>query len=290
MSPISKRLVLCKDNKIVKKPSSAKPDLSVVVIAFNEEKRVKACLESLREQVFEGKLEVILADGSSTDRTVELALPLVDGLVALKEGNCAAQRNAGSLLCRAEVIAFCDADNIVDWKWAQEIHDFFRQKENEEKGKREGKDEERGNKEKKNGKTGNEEGKKRTIGVFGVSGVYDAANPLEGAVIFFAMNLAARLESLRGRFFPANGNYAFTREAWFKLDGMDPSFKTCEDHDFFARAAKIGKIDFNPRMKVLTSARRLRKMGYIGFLKFQLANSERFYRTGEASKAYENIR
>lgn len=254
------RLTLGQSHKIVKSPTGPKPDLSVVVIALNEEKRIVQCLESLRNQSFQGRVELILADGMSEDRTVELALPLVDGLILEKNRNCAFERNAGSLLARADIIAFCDSDSIVDPNWAKSIMNSFER-----------------------------DPKKEIAGVFGVSGTYDASGP-ENVLMFACMALAAWVQHVRGHFFPANSNYAFRKSVWEKLDGMDVRLTTCEDHEFFGRVAKEGKLAFNPSMKVFTSARRIKKLGYIGFLRFQLSNADRFYKTGSSTDSYENIR
>jgi glycosyltransferase involved in cell wall biosynthesis len=47
--------------------------VSVIVPAFNEATRIGACVESIRNQRFDGELEVIVPDGCSSDRTGDLA-------------------------------------------------------------------------------------------------------------------------------------------------------------------------------------------------------------------------
>jgi len=253
-----KRLSLGNSKKILKKPSGPKPDLSVVVIALNEEERIAQCIESLRSQEFGGSLEIILADGNSFDRTVEVAKPLVDGIIVEKCRNCAFERNAGSLIARAPIIAFADSDSIIGKNWAKEIMKTFIDS-------------------------------KQTIAVFGVSGVHDAGK-LERKLSRSLMASYAGYCYFTGTFAPANSNYAFRSWAWKKADGMDTSYTTCEDHEFFSRISKLGKVVFNPKMVVYTSARRMKKMGYLKFLTFQLENSKKFYSKGECAKEYENIR
>jgi len=242
----------------VKKPTGPRPDLSVVVIALNEEKRIKDCLESIRSQDFGGSLEIILADGNSEDSTVEIAKPLVDGIIIEKNKNCAFERNAGSLLARAPIIAFADSDSIIGKNWAKEIMKTFIDS-------------------------------KHTIAVFGVSGIHDAGK-LEKKLSRSIMASYAGYCYFTGTFAPANSNYAFRAWAWKKADGMDTSYITCEDHEFFSRVSKLGKVVFNPKLVVYTSARRVKKMGYLKFLKFQLQNAKKFYKNGEIAKEYENIR
>lgn len=249
-----------KTQHILKQPKGKKPDLSVVVIALNEEKRIEACLNSLRNQKLDGTLEIILADGCSTDQTVQLALPLVDGLIQEQNRNCSFERNAGSLLARADIIAFCDSDSLIPPNWAQTILDSFK------------------------GKNPND-----LAGVYGISGFYDTGK-VEKVLSLTGMNVYARVQAFRKEFAPANSNYAFWKSVWNQLDGMDTKLTTCEDHDFFARASKMGKLVLNPKMIVYTSARRVRKMGYVKFLQFQLNNAKQYYQTGKSSETYENIR
>ena len=70
------------------------PALSAAIISFNEEARIVECLESLRGVVD----EIVLVDSGSTDRTRELAAPLVDVLVEqpflghVQQKNLAAER------------------------------------------------------------------------------------------------------------------------------------------------------------------------------------------------------
>ena len=257
----NKRLTFSrKTQHILKQPKGKKPDLSVVVIALNEEKRIEACLNSLRNQQTNATIEIILADGCSTDQTVELALPLVDGLIQEQNRNCSFERNAGSLLARADMIAFCDSDSLIPPNWAQTVLDSFANKT-----------------------------RRDLVGLYGVSGFYDTGT-IEKVLSLTGMNWYARFQSFRKEFAPANSNYAFWKSTWSELDGMDTKLTTCEDHDFFARASRLGKLVLNPKMVVYTSARRVRKMGYIKFLQFQLNNAKQYYQTGKSAESYENIR
>jgi succinoglycan biosynthesis protein ExoA len=50
------------------------PTVSVVIPTFNEERHLRATLDSVRGQTYGGIVEVIVADGQSTDRTRDVAL------------------------------------------------------------------------------------------------------------------------------------------------------------------------------------------------------------------------
>ena len=50
--------------------------ISVIIPAYNEEKVIRECLESLKNQDFIGSYEIILADNGSTDGTKRVAQEL----------------------------------------------------------------------------------------------------------------------------------------------------------------------------------------------------------------------
>ena len=53
--------------------TNIKPTISVVIAAYNEQKRLPACLKSLEQQDFPGKFEAIVVDNNSTDKTAQIA-------------------------------------------------------------------------------------------------------------------------------------------------------------------------------------------------------------------------
>ncbi len=94
------------------------PELSIVIPAFNEEKRLPATLERIANYIdMSGRTtEVIVVDDGSTDRTAEVA-ELFRGRIAdlrvvsngRNRGKGYSVRN-GSLEARGEVVLFTDAD------------------------------------------------------------------------------------------------------------------------------------------------------------------------------------
>ena len=47
--------------------------ISVIIVAYNEEALINSIIKELRQQQFRGDYEILLADGGSSDKTVELA-------------------------------------------------------------------------------------------------------------------------------------------------------------------------------------------------------------------------
>ena len=82
--------------------------LSVVIPALNEAQGIRAALEALAPLRARGH-EVIVADGGSTDGTVELARPLCDRVVQAVRGR-AQQMNAGARVASGDALLFLHAD------------------------------------------------------------------------------------------------------------------------------------------------------------------------------------
>ena len=85
--------------------------VSVVVPTYNSERVLSECLESLHLQDVPPS-EVIVSDGGSTDRTVEIAHQFGATVVEM-EANRSAQRNAGAQIASGKYLLFIDSDMCV---------------------------------------------------------------------------------------------------------------------------------------------------------------------------------
>lgn len=98
-------------------------NVSVVVIARNEENDIRKCLESLRAQDYPQECyEVVLVDNGSTDRTQEIAREAMNGfanfrIVENPVPGIAVTRNVGIKKARHDVVAFIDADCEASTTW-----------------------------------------------------------------------------------------------------------------------------------------------------------------------------
>ncbi len=90
------------------------PLVSVVVTTKNEEKNIETCIKSILEQSYsKAKIEIIVVDNKSTDKTQELAQKYTDK-VFTKGPERSAQRNYGLLEKSAgEYLLYLDADMIL---------------------------------------------------------------------------------------------------------------------------------------------------------------------------------
>ena len=85
-----------------------KPVLSIVMPALNEAAGIAPLLMALQPLRARG-VEIVLADGGSTDGTVQQAAPWVDAVVAPGRGR-AVQMNAGAAAASADRLLFLHAD------------------------------------------------------------------------------------------------------------------------------------------------------------------------------------
>ena len=102
------------------------PDLvSVVVPVFNAADTLPEQMAALESQAFDGDWELIIADNGSFDDTVATAslwlsrfsrISIVD---ASGRPGAGYARNTGARHAKGQLLAFCDADDIVDSGWLQ---------------------------------------------------------------------------------------------------------------------------------------------------------------------------
>jgi glycosyltransferase involved in cell wall biosynthesis len=106
-------------------------DISVVVIARNEEDCIQKCLRSLQAQDYPKEhYEVVLVDNGSTDRTQEIARAVSDQFPNLRIvenpiPGIAVTRNVGIQAARHEVVAFIDADCEASESWLTWLEKAF---------------------------------------------------------------------------------------------------------------------------------------------------------------------
>jgi rSAM/selenodomain-associated transferase 2 len=92
--------------------------LSIIVPVLNEAPLLRSFLAHLRERA--RGAEIIIADGGSSDGTVEVALESCDQLVA-SERNRAIQMNAGARAAHGDILWFVHVDAEVPWGCLDEI-------------------------------------------------------------------------------------------------------------------------------------------------------------------------
>ena len=95
--------------------------LSIVIPAYNEERYIGACLDSIAAQSVM-PLEVIVVDNNSTDKTVQVArkYPFVKILHEKRQHQVFAQAT-GFNAAKADILGRIDADSILPPDWTKKV-------------------------------------------------------------------------------------------------------------------------------------------------------------------------
>jgi glycosyltransferase involved in cell wall biosynthesis len=216
--------------------STSQPRFSVIIPTLNEEKLLGRMLRQFTPQhVREYNLEVIVSDGGSTDRTLQIAHSFAHKVIinepAVKQ-TIALGRNRGAAGSTGDVLVFLNADTLVS-----DVDRFFMRV--------------------------REELQDRSVVALTCSvGVY----PGEQRTVdrwfhgfynwfFYMMN---RVGMAMGR-----GECHIIRRAVFEqIQGYAGHIAAGEDYEMFTRLEKIGRVKFLRDVLVYESPRRYRKYGY----------------------------
>ena len=102
------------------------PFVSVIIPTKNEEALIGNGLSSLKDLDYPPeRLEIIIADGLSSDRTAEIAESYGAEVVLDHRKSVASGRNAAFAVARGELIAISDADCTMDRNWLKNCLKYF---------------------------------------------------------------------------------------------------------------------------------------------------------------------
>ncbi|MDB5194310.1 MAG: hypothetical protein JWN50_324, partial [Parcubacteria group bacterium] len=110
------------------------PSVTIIVPSFNEEKTVRATVESLLELAYpKNKLTLLLVDDGSTDRTLEVLNefknnPQIKIFSKANEGSKFAALNFALKHTTSELVGCLDADSFVDPNALKHIIPYFKDK------------------------------------------------------------------------------------------------------------------------------------------------------------------
>jgi cellulose synthase/poly-beta-1,6-N-acetylglucosamine synthase-like glycosyltransferase len=91
------------------------PNISVIIPAYNEETLIKECLKSVIKQEYDGKIEIIVVDDCSTDKTPDIVRKYGVKLISHERnmGRAKALEN-GMRVAKNNILVWLDADTILD--------------------------------------------------------------------------------------------------------------------------------------------------------------------------------
>ncbi|MEK9135100.1 MAG: glycosyltransferase [Patescibacteria group bacterium] len=102
------------------------PFISVIIPARNEEALIGECLKNLQQLNYpKDRLEIIISDGLSTDKTAEIVKTYGAKIVVNKFQTVAPGRNIGFQHSQGDLVAFSDADCLMDKNWLSNALKYF---------------------------------------------------------------------------------------------------------------------------------------------------------------------
>ncbi|MFA6257822.1 MAG: glycosyltransferase family A protein [Candidatus Paceibacterota bacterium] len=233
--------------------------ISLIICAYNEEKYIKACLESAIKNSSGKFHEIIVIDNNSTDGTKEIAekIPGVKIIQEMKKGANHA-RQKGFELATGDILAFIDADTKMPKRWIDIlINEFLNNS--------------------------------KIVCLSGPYIYYDFSKSKQFLSLVY-WYLAYPIYLLVG-YMAINGNIVIKKETLKKINGFDTTIFYGDDTNLVRRASKHGKVKFKLDFIMHSSARRLFGQGIIKTTFIYILNFfSQVFAKKSVTKSYEDIR
>jgi cellulose synthase/poly-beta-1,6-N-acetylglucosamine synthase-like glycosyltransferase len=187
------------------------PKVSIIIPAYNEEKTIEVCIQSLLGLTYpKNRYEILIVDNNSTDDTPQIIQKYEVLYLREKNQSPAAARNLGIKKAKGEIIAFIDADCVADKNWLINLIKGF------------------------NTNT-------KIAGVGGKIRVFRPSNMIEKFGNLHLYNQNKFVKGTEGQLpFLASGNCAYKTGILKKVGLFDTSFITSEDNDLGWRVHFLG--------------------------------------------------
>lgn len=219
-------------------------DISLVIPAYKEEKIIEQILAHYdREILREFNAEIILSDGGSDDRTVELARPFADKIAIHTEKRrqtIAEGRNAGAALADGKAIIFINADT-----YPQDVRALLAYVSKW---------------------IGGELPSSKFAALATRVYVSPSDKKFSDIIFYNCFNSYVRFLNVIGMGMCRGECQIVRREIFEKIGGYNPDYAAGEDFDLFRRIAKIAHTKYVSNITVIESPRRFREQGYLRVL------------------------
>jgi len=221
--------------------------ISIIIPTLNEEKLIARVLHQFDEDLKNNfALEIIVSDGGSTDRTLDIAEKYVDKIVRHsgdRKQNIAEGRNKGAEISKGDVLVFFNADTELE-----DPKMFFEK-----------------------------------IRLFGVNNTYSGLTckikvfrneeKFSDKLFHFFYNRYVKFLNFIGLGMARGECHVIKREYFYQAGKYNEKMFAGEDFDLFRRLRKLGKIKVESELTVRESPRRYRKYGYVKVIYDWLKNS-----------------
>jgi glycosyltransferase involved in cell wall biosynthesis len=181
--------------------------------------------------------EIIIVDGSSKDKTREIAARYADKVILQVSKGVGGARNDGAQIAKGEILATTDADCLPCEDWLKVIQDNFK------------------------------EDVVATTGTL-IPIITEDMSTFETFTykfIFKISNGILRLGSWIGYYHLCGANSAFNREAFIKIGGYS-DLPYSDDIEISKRLKPLGKIVFDKKIQLHYSIRRIKKLGLLKYI------------------------
>ena len=230
--------------------------ISIIIPTLQEEKAIAATLAGLKA-VRSIPTEIIVSDGCSSDETVKIARALADKVI-IHEGvtrqTIAEGRNAGARVSKGDFLVFLDADCTME-----NPDEFF------------------------TAALARFTADPTLVALTGRLRVLPALETLADRLVFGLTNAVTTFQNnVLHRGDSQGGEFQMVRRAAFEaVNGYRADLVTCEDRDFFARLAKLGRVLSDPDLTVFHTGRRAHNVGWLRLILLFLANTLSFRLRGK---------
>lgn len=245
------------------------PTISIIIPTLNEEKLIEATLRSFpHELLARCNAELIVSDGGSLDRTVEIAQRYADMVVVHTEKRrqtIAEGRNRGAEHATGDLLVFINADTVPrDIRvFARQLLDIATHPELEE----------------------------RYVAYACPVEVMPSERKFSDRMFHGFFNHYVRLLNRIGLGMGRGECQVIWRKAFLAVGGYNNAMAAGEDFDLYSRLAKRGRIGHHDALCVFESPRRFRRYGYVRVLAAWTANALAvMFLRRSISKEWEAIR
>lgn len=203
----------------------------MIVPTYNEEKVIARTLMHLSRQTLpRSEYEIIVVDGGSGDRTVEIASRYADLVIRQTGKGVGGARNDGARVAQGRILVHTDADVVPEPDWLENIRSSF------------------------------------TEGVVAVCGPDEPfENKFKYRLLYFFINLFSDVTYRMGVVGTRGTNTAVLREKFFEAGGYT-DYPLCDDVELGFRLKRLGRVVYTRKTTVRASARRLEKYGIVRVL------------------------
>ncbi len=201
--------------------------VSVVVSAYNEEKRIGKTIDALKKQTYTNPFELIVVDNASTDTTATIAKHMGTTVLSEPHKGVSYAMNTGVRNAHGSIILITDADTIVPPNWIEDYMHYFSLH-------------------------------PTTVAASGPFEYIDG--PL--CVQKFTHMLARSIPKIM-LVTTVGMNMGFRKETYERVGEFSTAFQLQTDSSFGNACKKIGPIGFLPHTIVKSSGRRFRSLGHL---------------------------